>query len=164
MSECWGNTPVTWWPRANNPFPTEWRGWQCWCPWLVTFSNYVLLNLIFDLVQNRYSFEHWHYSNFSLTTHQKTFLVSNERYVQNKTFLLQCYGIDFAPIKRYSPFVFYVLLSAFLSVCFFFSLSFLLSVCPSFCLSVHHYVFPSVCPFFCLSFCLSFFLSFFLSV
>ena len=37
---------------------------------------------------------------------RKLFLVSNERYGQNKTFLLQCYGIDFAPIKRYHPFCF----------------------------------------------------------
>ena len=32
------------------------------------------------------------------------FLVSNERYDKNKTFLLQCYGIDFALIKRYCQF------------------------------------------------------------
>ena len=32
------------------------------------------------------------------------FLVSNERNGKNKTFLLQCYGIDFAPIKRYRQF------------------------------------------------------------
>ena len=37
---------------------------------------------------------------------RKLFLVSNERYGQNKTFLLQCYCIDFAPIKRYRPFCF----------------------------------------------------------
>ena len=30
---------------------------------------------------------------------RKLFLVSNERYGKNKTFLLQWYGIDFAPIK-----------------------------------------------------------------
>ena len=37
---------------------------------------------------------------------RKLFLVLNERYDQNKTFLLWCYGIDFAPIKRYHPFCF----------------------------------------------------------
>ena len=37
---------------------------------------------------------------------RKLFLVSNERYGKNKTFLLQWYGIDFAPIKRYRPFCF----------------------------------------------------------
>ena len=38
---------------------------------------------------------------------RKLFLVSNERYGQNKTSLPQCYCIDFAPIKRYCPFCFY---------------------------------------------------------
>ena len=32
------------------------------------------------------------------------FLVSNERYDKNKTLLLRCYGINFAPIKRYRQF------------------------------------------------------------
>ena len=40
------------------------------------------------------------------TTTRKLFLVSNERYGKNKTFLLRWYGIDFAPIKRYRPFCF----------------------------------------------------------
>ena len=44
------------------------------------------------------------------TTHhpptRKLFLVSNERYGKNKTFLLWWYGIDFALIKRYCPFCF----------------------------------------------------------
>ena len=35
---------------------------------------------------------------------RKLFLVSNERYGKNKTFLLRWYGIDFAPIKRYRHF------------------------------------------------------------
>ena len=39
-------------------------------------------------------------------THSQLFLVSNERYGKNKTFLLRCYGIDFAPIKRYNSFCF----------------------------------------------------------
>ena len=38
--------------------------------------------------------------------HRKLFLISNERYGQNKTFLLQYYGIDFAPIKRNHPLFF----------------------------------------------------------
>ena len=45
-------------------------------------------------------------SLFTPTLH-KIFLVSNKRHGQNKTFLLQCYAIDFALIKRYSPFCFY---------------------------------------------------------
>ena len=32
------------------------------------------------------------------------FWVSNKRFDNNKTFLLQCYGIDFALIKRYCQF------------------------------------------------------------
>ena len=40
------------------------------------------------------------------TTTRKLFLVSNERYGKNKTFLLRWYGIDFALIKRYRPFCF----------------------------------------------------------
>ena len=35
------------------------------------------------------------------THHHPLFLVSNERYGKNKTFLLKCYCIDFAPIKIY---------------------------------------------------------------
>jgi len=34
----------------------------------------------------------------------KLFLVSNERYGQKNTFLLRCYGTDFASIKRYDQF------------------------------------------------------------
>ena len=40
---------------------------------------------------------------------RKLFLVSNERYGKNKTFLLRWYGIDFAPIKRYRPFCFFMI-------------------------------------------------------
>ena len=39
-------------------------------------------------------------------TTRKLFLISNERYGKNKTFLLRWYGIDFALIKRYRQFCF----------------------------------------------------------
>ena len=98
---------------------------------------------------------------------RKLFLVSNERYGQNKTFLLWCYGIDCAPIKRNSPFCFFLwlyirrlrfslcdlsvyisdLLSVFLTALHYFFL--FLSVCPSdsqvVLLSVWLSSFPSVC-------------------
>ena len=106
----------------------------------------------------------WHKSHFSPTAtathHQKTFLVSNERYGQNKTFLLRCYGIYFAPIKRYHPFCFlwlYIrrqrlslydlsqLSVIYLSVCFVFFLSvcvlFLFVGCLLFLFLVHLYFF-----------------------
>ena len=35
---------------------------------------------------------------------RKLFLVSNEKFGENRSFLLWCYGIDFAPIKSYCPF------------------------------------------------------------
>ena len=88
----------------------------------------------------------------------ENFLVSNERYGQNKTFLLQCYDIDFSPFKRYRPFWFWWWylrrlrfslcdLSVYMSVL----LSTGISVCWSFC----------VCFFFFLYFIFSVFLSFF---
>ena len=40
---------------------------------------------------------------------RKLFLVSNERYGQINTFLLRCYGTDFASIKRYDQFCFLLL-------------------------------------------------------
>ena len=49
----------------------------------------------------------WHYSHFAPTPphHPWKFFVSNERGDQNKSFFyssaLQCYGINFAPIKRF---------------------------------------------------------------
>ena len=103
---------------------------------------------------------------------RKLFLVSNG---QNKTFLLRCYGIDFAPIKRYHSFCFlwlYIrrqrlslydlsqLSVLYLSVClfFFFCVCLLFFVCSLFC----QYVCLSL--FFSLSFPFFLFFLFFLFV
>ena len=88
------------------------RAW----PWrmsnLVKYCQALCLfwSLIFDLWKNGHRLTlkslftcHHH----PPPTTRNLFLVSNERYGQNKTFLLRCYGIDFAPIKRYCPFCFY---------------------------------------------------------
>ena len=109
----------------------------------------------------------WHLNNSLFTPPTiKLFWVSNERFGQNKTFLLRCYGIDFAPIKRYHPFCFlwlyirrqrlslydlFQLSVLYLSVCLIFFLCACLcwlSICLSFLF------FLSVCLF---PFCLSFF-------
>ena len=56
--------------------------------------------------------KNWHWSHFSPhpppppTRHQKTFFCLIWKYGKNKTFLLRCYGTNFALIKRYRPFCF----------------------------------------------------------
>ena len=114
------------------------------------------------------SLRKWTQTDTKVTFHpptRKLFLISNERYGKNKTFLLRWYGIDFAPIKRYCPFCFLWLyirrqrfslcdvsqISVFMSVLLSVSHSVCFSVCPSsFCPSV----FPSVCLTVLLSVCL----------
>ena len=59
----------------------------------------------------------------TLPTTPKFFLVSNERYGKNKTFLLGYYGIDFAQIKRYHQFCSQACMFPFQSVYRFVSLS-----------------------------------------
>ena len=89
----------------------------------------------------------------SLFTHhhppptRKLFLVSNERYGKNKTFLLRWYGFDFAPIKRYRPFCFlwlYIRRQRF-CLCDHSQLSVYMSVLLSFGCSVCLFLFLSFC-------------------
>ena len=71
------------------------------------------------------------------TTHHRTFLVSDERYGQINTFLLQYYGTDFALIKRYDQFCFllmYIRRHRF-SLLSLFSLLYLSSLC-----SLHSFI------------------------
>ena len=91
---------------------------------------------------HRLSLKSFFTSHNPSTTQQKTFFVSNERYGQNKTFLLWCYGIDFAPIKWYHQFHsswLYVKILPLWSLLTLYS-----NVCPSFCLSA---IFLSFCLF-----------------
>ena len=60
-------------------------------PQLKDIANFVYTPLV---KVNRAKFLDMNQAKFLL------FLVSNERYDKNKTFLLRCYGIDFALIKR----------------------------------------------------------------
>ena len=88
--------------------------------------------------------------------------MSNDRYGQYKTFLLQCYGIDFALMKRFCPFFYDFIRRLRFSLCDgSVNMSDLLSAGPSVCVSFFFFFFfISFFPFF---FFISFFLFFFLS-
>ena len=101
----------------------------------------------------------------SLFTHppatRKLFLVSYERYGQNKTFLLWCYGIDIAQLKDIAHFVIMKLRFPLFDLS---QLSVYVSVFLSVFLSVLLFVCWYVCPAVLLSICLSLPHSFYLSV
>ena len=82
--------------------------------YLSTYRYFLIVKLCVHFVSVCLSVQKWTQTETKVTfhppVHQKTFLVSNERYGRNKTFLLRCYGIDFAPIKRYHPFYFFMII------------------------------------------------------
>ena len=79
-------------------------------------------------------------------------MTNNKTIHWNKTFLLQCYGIDFAPIKRYHPFCFFMIVFKDAKIIPSWSLS---TVCSLFvCL---HFLFVCLSSFY---FCLAVFFSF----
>ena len=95
--------------------------------------------LISDLWKNGHRFTLESFSPAQPPT-RNLFLVSNEKYGQNKTLLLWCYGIDFAQLKDTTHFFWIVPLWYLSTLC--------LYICPSVCLVVS----PSVCSFVGLSF------------
>ena len=78
----------------------------------------------------------WQQNHFSF--HPTSMQETNERYGKNMTFLHRCYGIDFAPIKRYCPFCFFMIVYKEAKIILLWSLS---TVCPLFvCLSFFLFV------------------------